>query len=348
MFIPIKNLYYLLSYAWNKLTPGEPVEVAGDGPTELLQLLARVFNEATRTVLKRGLDQQYRTVARDLAGVKGKLLYSTTLRKNLLHQQKTHSAFDEFSALTLPNQILSAVLHKLIRSPALDRSLRRTSRQLLAHFPQIPPRKIQPSDFAQLRQQHSHQSYQLALSVAELLYRQLLPGESPGTYRFLDFRRDERQMSQLFETFLFQFYRREQAPYRVRRELIHWHLRPAHAPHRDYLPLMRTDLSLESATEKIIIDAKYYRRTLQEYFDKRSIQSSNLYQIFSYLLNQESAEARSRQTRGILLYPTTTADRDLVYHWEGHPLEIRTVDLSRDWREIHQRLLDLIAWDEGG
>ena len=111
MFIPIKNLYYLLSYAWNKLTPGEPVEVAGDGPTELLQLLARVFNEATRTVLKRGLDQQDRTFARDMAVVKFNLLYSTTLRKYLLHHLKTHCSVDEFSALTLPYLILSAVLH---------------------------------------------------------------------------------------------------------------------------------------------------------------------------------------------------------------------------------------------
>ncbi len=346
MSIPIKNLYYLLSYAWNKLEPLGPVEVAGDGPTELLNLLARVFNQATRNLLKRGLDQRYRPAARDLAGLKGKLLYSETLRRNLLYQQKTHCEFDEFSADILTNQILVATLRKLLRSPELDRSLRRVSRQLLAQFPHLSPRKIQGRDFQKLRIHRHHRTYELALSVSELLHRQLLPGEAAGTYQFLDFRRDERQMSQLFEAFLFQFYRQEQQRYEVRREHIHWKLRTDQAPHRDFLPLMRTDLSLENDTEKIIIDAKYYRRTLQEYFGKQSIQSSNLYQLFSYLLNQESEAAHSLQTRGILLYPTTSIDRDLVYHWEGHPLEIRTVDLSQDWPLIHQRLLALLSPQE--
>jgi hypothetical protein len=33
---------------------------------------------------------------------------------------------------------------------------------------------------------------------------------------------------------------------------------------------------------------------------------------------------------------------DLRYTVHGHPIRVATVDLARDWTDIHRRLLDLI------
>ena len=52
-----------------------------------------------------------------------------------------------------------------------------------------------------------------------------------------------------------------------------------------YLPTMRTDVSLESSTRHIVIDAKYYSKTLQTYFGTDTIHSGNLYQLYAYLKN---------------------------------------------------------------
>jgi len=55
------------------------------------------------------------------------------------------------------------------------------------------------------------------------------------------------------------------------------------------LPLMRTDIHLESANSRTIIDTKYYSETLQLHHGKNSLRSENLYQLVSYLKNCEAA-----------------------------------------------------------
>ena len=59
--IPIKNIYYLLSYAWNRLEESELVDVSAEDESDLLNLLGRVLLNGTKTLLKRGIDRQYIT-----------------------------------------------------------------------------------------------------------------------------------------------------------------------------------------------------------------------------------------------------------------------------------------------
>jgi len=56
MQIPIENIYYLLCYAWNKLDEKERVNASIDDKIELLDLFAKVLINATKTLLKRGID----------------------------------------------------------------------------------------------------------------------------------------------------------------------------------------------------------------------------------------------------------------------------------------------------
>jgi len=49
-------------------------------------------------LLKRGIDKSYIDHTSDIAGVKGKLEMSQTLKSNLLFKQRTICTFDEFSA----------------------------------------------------------------------------------------------------------------------------------------------------------------------------------------------------------------------------------------------------------
>jgi 5-methylcytosine-specific restriction enzyme subunit McrC len=60
MQIPIENIYYLLCYAWNKLDEKERVNVSIDDKTELLDLFAKILINATKMLLKRGIDKNYR------------------------------------------------------------------------------------------------------------------------------------------------------------------------------------------------------------------------------------------------------------------------------------------------
>ena len=70
MAIPIENIYYLLCYAWNKLDEKDRVAIAIDDRSDLLDLLAKVLINATKMLLKRGIDKNYITSTIELAGIK--------------------------------------------------------------------------------------------------------------------------------------------------------------------------------------------------------------------------------------------------------------------------------------
>ena len=59
MQIPIENIYYLLCYAWNKLDEKDTCKCFIDDKTELLDLFAKVLINATKMLLKRGIDKSY-------------------------------------------------------------------------------------------------------------------------------------------------------------------------------------------------------------------------------------------------------------------------------------------------
>ena len=120
MQIPIENIYYLLCYAWNKLDEKDRVSFSIDDITDLIVFFAKVLIIASKMLLKRGIDKSYIDHTTELAGVKGKLEMSQTLKSNLLYRQRTICTFDEFSANILSNQILVTTLYILIGTKGLD------------------------------------------------------------------------------------------------------------------------------------------------------------------------------------------------------------------------------------
>jgi 5-methylcytosine-specific restriction enzyme subunit McrC len=165
--------------------------------------------------------------------------------------------------------------------------------------------------------------------------------ESNGTAFVRDFLRDEKQMAALFERFVRNFYSREQVNFSVRREVFGWNDVEATDEDHRLLPGMTTDVSLESRTRKIVIDTKYYANTLQRHYNRDSVHSANLYQLFSYLKNLQVADARP--VEGVLLYPTIDVELDLNYRIQGSRLRIVTLNLNADWRHIRDCLLRLAA-----
>ncbi len=78
-------------------------------------------------------------------------------------------------------------------------------------------------------------------------------------------------------------------------------------------------------------------------YEKERIKSANLYQVFSYLLNQEAGDLKTINATGILLYPTIDEDYNLQYQYRQHKILIRTVNLNRNWREIAERLKFIVG-----
>ena len=345
MVIPIENIYYLLCYAWNTLDEKEQVKVSVDDKTDLVDLFAKILINGTRMLLKRGIEKNYVTETLELAGVKGKLELGPTLKSGLFTKQRTICTIDEFSGNILSNQILLSTLYRLIRTKDLDTGLKRQIKPLVWMFDGIQTIELSRRAFSQVRLHRNNRFYAFLIKVCQIIYENTLPTEKPGEWFFVDFLRDERKMNKLFESFLLNFYKRGFPQWYVRSEQLSWQFDVAEKDHAEYLPRMITDISIDTPEQKIIIDAKYYREALATFHGNEKVKSVNLYQLFSYLLNQRSEDPRSWLTRGILIYPTTTQELNLTYKYHQHPIQIKTLNLNMHWKKIEERLNEIVAED---
>jgi 5-methylcytosine-specific restriction enzyme subunit McrC len=194
---------------------------------------------------------------------------------------------------------------------------------------------------------HLHRNnllYRFVLNIAYLVNENIVLDETTGNYEFVDFIRDDRKMAIIFENFVRNFYKDQlkSSGYDVKPEIIKWNISEADPFSLDYLPVMKTDISITSTSRKIIIDTKYYKECLQEHYDKKSIISSNLYQLLAYLENADSQSGLTTKCEGMLLYPSVQQELALNYTIEDHKISIRTINLNQDWKRISADLLSYV------
>jgi len=188
--------------------------------------------------------------------------------------------------------------------------------------------------FGQVQLHRNNQFYDFLLKVCELIYRNLLVSEKPGTSKFMDFVQDKRQMAILFENFVRTIYR-VHTGFRVRREDIYWRWIAADQVAAGLLPKMQTDISLTSDTRKIIIDCKFTPEATQKHYEAETLRSAHLYQINAYMDNLPEDELTGT-CQMMLLYPTADSPLSATFIHKGHKISIRTINLNQPWQSIHQ------------
>jgi 5-methylcytosine-specific restriction enzyme subunit McrC len=189
----------------------------------------------------------------------------------------------------------------------------------------------------------------LLIKISELVHSALQPEEGGQGGKFVAVLDDQVRMSAVFEAFVRNFFKAEQAKYSVESEYIKWDAQALDASSWKFLPAMLTDVALRSKNRDIIIDAKFYPEALQEHHGQHKIRSEHLYQLFSYLKNFRPRSAAGLPVEGILLYPTTSRSLDLSYTIGGHSVRIRTIQLNQPWKNIHSDMCSLLnAVSAGG
>lgn len=340
--IPIQNIYYLLCYAWNQFQEGALVNVEREDSPELADLLARVLINGVHHLQRRGLEQTYQAHEATLVGVRGRVDFANSARRMLLVHGQAHCRFDELTVNTLPNQIIKATLRRLYDTTELATVLKRQLYPLYRDLREVDNIRLTAAAFRRVQLHSNNRFYRFLLNVCELILNTWLPTEQAGGYRFHDFLRDEKRMGALFEAFLRNFYRQHLAAnITVSAPHIPWQATSITDSELALLPVMRTDIVLQSASRRLIIDAKYYGETLQTYYDKQSFHSKHLYQLLSYVQNA-AATPTTAHIEGMLIYPVVTEALRHHYDLLGHRVSIATVNLAQPWPAIHSELLNLI------
>jgi 5-methylcytosine-specific restriction enzyme subunit McrC len=341
MNIPIQNIYFLLCYAWDKLDESDIIDVKAISTTKLIELFTSVLINGTNYLLKKGLERYYTEDEYIVNGIKGKLNLSASIKSNSI-KEKTICLYDELDYNILHNRILKTTIRNLLRINNLDNKLKDELHRIFIKLPPIKEIKIRSFHFKEIRLHRNNRYYDFILKVCHIIHENLFINESSGDYKFQDFIREEKSMARLFESFVRNFYKREQLDYKVSGEIIKWKLMAENKSHMDMLPLMRTDISLKSPLKKIIIDTKFYKEAFHKSFSNEKINSGHLYQLFSYLKNQEDNSEITRNCEGILLYPSVGYDFRYSYQYETHKIRILSINLNQEWYEIKRELLAII------
>lgn len=342
MTIPIANVYYLLLYAWDHFQAGEVVDAAKAGTTRLQDLFALILAEECDRLVTRGLDRDYIPVEEEVAGVHGKIDLSATIEQALLVRARTYCRFDELRHDILQNQILKTTLRNLLRLEELDDEVRAKVRRSHHRFDGVSEIRITRGHFRRVRVHRNNRIYAFLLELCLLIHDNLMIDQESRRAKFRDFRDDEATMWKLFEDFIFNFFRREQASFRVHRPQIRWFDAQGTEGDLARLPRMETDVVLESPDRCIILDAKFYYNALRGHRGGKKVASAHLYQIFTYLENRSAAIVPGPVHEGILLYPTVDENFAFEYRLKGHRVRVRSINFGQPWMWIRDEMLSLI------
>lgn len=349
MSIPIRNIYYLLCYAWDCLEHGAALAVDLEDKATVMELFAGVLLNAGEELVKRDLAAGYLPITEEVAGIRGKLELASSIKSGVLRQQRTICTYDEFTRNVPLNRVIVSTIERMCSVINIDNSLKYSLHKLKARFVDIKSIALSRQLFRAVGAERLTAIQRFVLRLCEFIFESCIPSKAPEKYIFQDFIRDERRMAKVFETFLRNFYRREQSMYDlVKPNSFQWRLKPTSEEAKTALPSMNTDITLENHDKRIIIEAKYYKETMSTRFTVEKIRSAHLYQLFSYLMNQRDGTPKTLSTIGILLYPTVTRTLDLEYVFQQHIVAIRTVNLNAPWSEVVARLHNIVTdcWQE--
>jgi len=346
--IPILNVYYLLSYAWDKLDEAEPREVSQVDNRNVINLFARVLSNRTAYLLRRGLDRGYIERQDVLGVVKGKINISETYLNNLLPMAKVDCTFDELSYNVMHNRILKSTLDSLLKSNELEKDVREQLRLSYMKLPtDIEMLSVRKEHFRGLRFHRNNFFYDFLMRICELINDNYLTDESDGKKVFQDFTRERKQMQYLFESFVANFYKKHKSEHDYKhvhaQKRVKWYNLSSDEESNQYLPTMQPDLILDGENRKVVLDTKYYKEALKENYGKKRISSDNLYQMYAYMKNLAANDSDYEHCEGILLYPTVDESfKGAMWELDGHKLYAKMINLNQDWDKIHSDLLNVI------
>lgn len=333
--IRIQNIYHMLSYAFKVLQQHGYQDHATEEFPNTADLLAAILERGVSSQLRRGLGQEYVARTAELTSLRGKIELSETLRQQGVFLHRTTCSFDDFSEDTSMNRVLKATMVLLLRSN-ISQARRKSLRRLLPYFAHVQDVELTSHSW-RMSFNRNNQTYRMLMNVCWLVYQGLLQTQKSGATRLMDFI-DEQRMSQLYERFIREYFRQEHPHLKVGAPHISWALDDDFS---DMLPVMKTDVTLSHDNRILIIDAKYYHRTLQEQFGHQSIHSANLYQIFTYVKNKEAEMVgRLHEVSGVLLYARTdeAVQPCGTYLMSGNRISVRALDLGASFKEIRYQL----------
>jgi len=338
--IPVQNIYYMLSYAFQVLNEQGYKDIATEQFDNVAELCASILSKGITVQLKRGLGKEYIPQTEALSSLRGKIDITESIKTQSLLRKQLICTYDDFTVNSYLNRILKSTMELLLHAD-ISKARKKALRKLMIYFADVDVLDVHTINW-NIRYDRNNQSYRMLVSVCYLVIKGLLQTNTDGSTRLMDFI-DEQRMCRLYEKFILEYYRKQHPEITARASQIPWQLDDGFS---DMLPVMQSDITLSKGNRTLIIDAKYYAHNTQVQYDVHTLHSGNLYQIFTYVKNKEVTYGDApHEVSGMLLYAKTDEQiqPNHVYHMSGNKISVRTLNLNCPFPQIREQLEQILS-----
>lgn len=342
--ISIKNYYWMLAYAFNSINDVDKTKISAETFDNIYELFSFIYVMELNKQVKRGLNKNYKSIEEESSDIRGKININESVKRMSFINKKLYIEYDDYTVDSYLNRIVKTAGKYLLKSRKIKNnkyiSELHKSIKYLNDVSEVNPKQIK---WNTIRYDRNNSSYRMIINLSYFILNGLLSTKEDGNYVFNDYL-DDRKMYRLYEKFILGYYQYHYADLLVTSSpSIDWIV-----DNKKMLPKMFSDIVLfdKKKKRKLIIDAKYYSSALteHEFYNRETFRSNNLYQIFTYVKNEDKEKDGS--VSGMLLYAKTDYNDNIdeEYNMDGNIIKVSNLDLSKDFSVVQERLDGIVDW----
>lgn len=263
----------------------------------ILEVYFEMFLYELEELTRKGLIKRYRKIENNHLALKGKLIFSKNIQKNLIHKEKFYCEYQVYDKNHTVHQILLKAL--LILDSLTTHTLKDRIKRLLYEFNDFENKEFKERDFENLKSDRKTQSYSRALKISKMLILNYSPKLNSGNNQMLTLLFD---MNKLWEEYIYRVLQKHNDPseYEIT------------AQARKYFwehKTIRPDIVIKKIenNKTFIIDTKW------KIVDSGNPSDEDLKQMFVYNLHWKAEKS-------ILLYPKVHLDDSNFGNFHHKPI----------------------------
>lgn len=172
--ILIKNIYHMLSYAFQTLNQENYEDVAVESFDEMYDLLVAILAKGIGIQLKQDLYREYINRQEELPVMRGKINMPGTIKNRLAHERVLTCDFDELSENNLFNQIIKTTVTLLLRNAKVKFEYKDDLKKKMLFFSNVDTLEPTSIRWLAIRFQRNNQTYRMLISICQLIIEGML------------------------------------------------------------------------------------------------------------------------------------------------------------------------------
>lgn len=340
--ILIKNIYYMLAYAFKVLRQKNYEEIEAEEFDNVQDLFAEIIYKGISQQLKQGLHREYVYRCDNLSTMRGKLDFNGTIKNEIQRKKLLSCEYDELSVNNIFNQILKTTIYYLLRERYVRKDRKKALRKIINFFDEVEEINHNAIRWDGMIYHRNNKNYEMLMNICYFVLTGIIQTTEKGNYKMIDF--SDEYMNKVYERFVLEYYKKHHSYMdKIKSAEVAWNISDDSDDRMiQFLPKMQTDIFLQYNDKVLIIDTKYYAKTLQVQYDKATLHSNNMYQIFTYVKNQDKDDTGN--VSGLLLYAKTSEAiiPNCSFLMGKNRIGVKTLDLNKEFKLIEAQLDEIV------